>query len=378
MKKWFDIKARKHDQGSQANVAQVTIDGIIGGGSWWDDGGVASDAFMNAMNALGDLQEIHIDLNSPGGSVSDGLTIANFLRAHPARVVVNVLGQASSIASVIAASADEVNMGLGSFGLLHYPWTAAVGNADEFRDLAKDLDTIGDGILDTYLARIGEDRREELEGLIRGDIGQGTILSAQQWLDLGLADSMMETKAAATACLVELGGALAKMGEEAQARLHPSSAEQLTAVGVLAAALELEEDAVEGDLEAVQEQLQARMFTQPQELEAQELASMTLEELQAACPRLIEDIQAGVDAPGKVKAERDRVLALMNACKTTGDYGALEKLVTEDWDADKGADFVLTAAAAAPGIHSQHSPEGGQNTGIDTKAIYGRRNNRAQ
>lgn len=75
----------------------------------------------------------------------------------------------------------------------------AIGNADELRALAGDLDKIADGIMAHYVARVGADNRERMQTLIKGDDGQGTILSAEEVVELGLADSVMvETKAAAS------------------------------------------------------------------------------------------------------------------------------------------------------------------------------------
>lgn len=371
MKNWLNVQALAGSDG----VAKITIDGIIGRG-WWEDDMVASNDFMNQVKSLGELTEIQIDMNSPGGSVTDGLTIANYLREHSAKVIVNVLGQASSIASVIAAAADVVNMGLGSFMLVHQPWSAMAGNADEFRAEAKALDTIMDGIMDAYLARVGEERRDELMALIKGDDYQGTILSASDAVALGLADSMLESKAAASACMTSLFQAMAAASEELREKLgsdqeedEEPAAEDLAVV--VATALGISAADVLGDLTGLADRLAAYVSTS---LESVTLTLGYLEENQK--PLLAEIRKAAGDAAAA--AEIERVVDIVRACKTYGTYDSLEKLVSENWSAKQASDHMLAVAeASGSSIHSSHSPSGGHKATIDVKAIYGRRNQRS-
>lgn len=356
MKKWFEAKA-----GNDEGVAHITIDGEIGQ-SWWDNSGVSSNDFMNAVKALGELTEIHIDVNSPGGAVTDGLTIANYLRQHSARVVANVLGQASSIASVITAAADEVHMGLGAFMFVHKASSGMWGNTDHLAAMAKDLATVDAGILDVYVARVGEERRAEIEALIHGSDGNGTLISAEQAVELGLADSMLEVRAVAT-----IGSLVGCMQRGAvQYEDHVAHQGLITAV---AEGLGVEATELQGDYAAVT----AKIKTLLPEVEEFEI---TAEVLETASPELLQNIRAEAGTSA-LTAERERVTAIMKACATAGSFAHLDKLVTENWEADKAADYILAAASNQPPIHSTHSPEGGQRTGVDTKAIYARRNRKA-
>ena len=172
-------------------VASVIIDGAIGIDPW-DATGASSKAFIAKLEALGDINSIELTLNSPGGSVADGLAIANYLRRHPARVVVEVIGQASSIASVIACAGDEIRMAMGSFMYVHRAATVARGNAGQLRAMADDLELIDTGILDCYVQRVGVRRREEMRSLIAGTDGEGTLLTARECHLLGIADRVDE------------------------------------------------------------------------------------------------------------------------------------------------------------------------------------------
>lgn len=361
-KKWFEAKA-----GDSEGVAKITIDGEIGR-SWWDDDSVASSAFMNEIKAFGDLTEIVIDMNSPGGAVTDGLTIANYLKQHSAKVVVNVLGQASSIASVIAAAADEVHMGLGAFMMVHQPWTVVVGNADNMRAMAMDLDTINGGIIDAYVAKVGEDKRSDMEDAVKGTDGDGTILSASAAIDLGLADSMLEINAAAS--VSAMAKSMARAAEEAKVLLDVQTPEDkpMTTVQALALAFDLEPDQIQA------ENLAEWIQGQREKVGTLEASTITLAVLQAHHPELVTEIQNTTDHGAAVEtaltAESERIMEILKACATTGDFSNLEKLITEKWEAKQASDYILAAAAGGQHIHGTHSPEGGQNTGINSGKIY--------
>lgn len=347
-KPWFQAKAQTSGDTKQASI---TIDGEIGR-SWWDDDSVASSEFMNAVNALGDLDEIIIGMNSPGGSVTDGLTIANYLRAHKARVIVNVLGQASSISSVITAAADEVNMGLGSFGLLHNPWTFAMGNADQFRELAGNLDKISSGMMSHYLARAGEKNRARLEQLIKGESGEGTLLSADEWVEIGLADRVMnDVKAAASTSQMHLMTAMQKAQQQAAEKIRANQPSK-----------------------------------PPQGKTSTKEESMTLEELKAKHPELVQamkeemkaaalaDTQARADTAKAeaVTAERARAAAIIVACQTTNQPQLVAKLIENGMAEDQAKEYVFDVAAASGNktpVHTSHGDGLDPNAASDASRI---------
>lgn len=164
--------------------AEVYIYGDIGG---WFDGVVAED-FAKEIAAL-DVETLNVRINSPGGTVFDGVAIYNALAAHKARVVVHVEGIAASIASVIAMAGDEIRIGEAATIMIHKPWSFAIGNADALRKEAEVLDTLEGGIIDIYAARTGEDRKA-LEGMIAAE----TWLRGQEAVDAGFADVMVPAK----------------------------------------------------------------------------------------------------------------------------------------------------------------------------------------
>lgn len=107
-----------------------------------------------------DAEEIHLHINSPGGSVFEGVTIFNLLSDHPADVTVHIDGIAASIASVIALAGDTVNIAENGMVMIHNPSVLAWGDAEVMRKHAEILDRIKDAILNTYESRTKLERSD--------------------------------------------------------------------------------------------------------------------------------------------------------------------------------------------------------------------------
>jgi ATP-dependent protease ClpP protease subunit len=153
-------------------------------GQDWYGNGVTAKKFRDDLSAVGDVQDIVVRINSPGGEVFDGFAIYNALKQHPAKVVVHVDGLAASIASVIAMAGDEVVMGEGAMFMIHSPWTLAMGNADQLRDMADTLDKVEVGLVDAYVAKTGKSR-EDVEEWMNGE----TWFTRDEAIEAGLADA---------------------------------------------------------------------------------------------------------------------------------------------------------------------------------------------
>lgn len=168
--------------------ADIYINGQIGE-NWWDENAVAAADFIRTVNALGELTTINLFINSPGGSVSDGTAIHNFLKRHKATVNVEVLGEASSIASVIAMAGDIINMPSNAIMMIHDPMSPMMGyfNSDELRNLAERLDVVRDAILSSYVNRTGKDS-EEVQALMQKE----TYMTGAQAVEMGFADNLLD------------------------------------------------------------------------------------------------------------------------------------------------------------------------------------------
>ena len=98
---WYKISA-------QGETAEISIFGDIGA-SWFDDSVSLAD-FKKDFDAVKDAASIRLLINSPGGSVMDGIGIYNLISSIRQKVTVEVLGMAASIASIVALAGKELVM----------------------------------------------------------------------------------------------------------------------------------------------------------------------------------------------------------------------------------------------------------------------------
>lgn len=154
----------------------------------WSGGGVTANRISAALRSIGS-KDITVRINSPGGDMFEGIAIYNLLRAHPARVTVEVLGWAASAASVIAMAGDEIRMGLGSFMMVHNAWGVVIGNRHDMRDAATLFDRFDAAIADIYQARTGM-KRSDIEQLMDAE----TFMTAAQAVENGFADAINDAE----------------------------------------------------------------------------------------------------------------------------------------------------------------------------------------
>lgn len=103
--------------------ADIFIYGEITKYAWTEEGEHSATTFKQELDELGDVDIINLYVNSPGGSVFEGITIHNMLKRHKAKVTAHVDALAASIASVIIMAADEIRMPSNSMLMIHNPWT---------------------------------------------------------------------------------------------------------------------------------------------------------------------------------------------------------------------------------------------------------------
>lgn len=159
--------------------------------SSWDYEDVTSaQSFRKDLESLGNVKNINVMINSPGGSVGDGLTIASLLQRHSAYVTAYVDGMACSIASVIACSADKLVMGRSSLLMVHNALTYTYGSAKDLRKQADDLDAVTASLRQMYLMKAGDKLTEEK---IKELMDNESWLSAKECVELGLCDEILES-----------------------------------------------------------------------------------------------------------------------------------------------------------------------------------------
>ena len=125
---------------------EIIIDGVIGG---WD---VDAQEVVSKLSSMSG--DVTIKLNSVGGSVIDGITIYNALKAYDkGEIIVEIGAVAASIASYIALAGDLVVAKSNSVYMIHNAWLPAVGDFVELRKAADISEGLSSIIANAYVAK---------------------------------------------------------------------------------------------------------------------------------------------------------------------------------------------------------------------------------
>ncbi|WP_097865969.1 head maturation protease, ClpP-related [Streptomyces sp. rh34] len=178
---WYEIR-----NATDADEAELLIYDEIGG--WF---GNTPGEIVDELRAV-TAPNLRVRINSPGGSVFDGIAIANAIRLHPANVTVQVDGIAASAASVIAMAGDRIVMTPQSQLMIHDASGMAYGNSADMTTMATLLDTQSDNIADAYAERAGGTREEWRERMR----AESWYLAAEA-VAAGLADEVLPSRKAA-------------------------------------------------------------------------------------------------------------------------------------------------------------------------------------
>ena|ERR1035437_8129841 len=218
---WYRIAAADAAAPGQVDILLYSEIGMWGIGA---DQFVADLANVNAHT-------INLHVNSPGGSVFDGLAIYNSLVQHPANIIAHVDGWAASIASVIICAADTINIGAAAQIMIHQPFSICMGSAADMRLEASVLDKIEQSIIGIYAARTGGDPVE-----IAAQMAAETWFLGSEAVESGYADVCVPNKTPAKPA--------AKMNADFFGTIFPHLPEQVRAN--LHSAASVDEKSVKG------------------------------------------------------------------------------------------------------------------------------------
>lgn len=148
---------------------------------------IAQLLFLANEDSKGD---IHLYVNSPGGSVSAGLGIIDTMNFVQCDVSTYIIGQAASMGSLIAASgARGKRFSLpNSRNLMHQPLIGGVleGQATDLEIEAREMLRIRDRLYEIYASATGQSREK-----IEADCDRNKWLDEKEMLDYGLIDRVL-------------------------------------------------------------------------------------------------------------------------------------------------------------------------------------------
>lgn len=136
--------------------------------------------------------DIHLYVNSPGGSVTAGLGIIDTMNFVPCDVATYIIGQAASMGSIISASGAKGKRYTlrHSRNLMHQPLLSGVmeGQATDLEIEAREMLRLRDMLYSIYSSATGQTAEK-----IADDCERNKWLGADEMLEYGLVDGVLES-----------------------------------------------------------------------------------------------------------------------------------------------------------------------------------------
>ena len=173
-------------------MREIRLDGYIDEEVWFGDEFTPQMVRDALYGEKGDLQDdVHITLNSYGGSVNAATKIHDEIQGYPGQVRMTISGTAASAATMVAMAADELNMTPGSMFMIHDPSMWAMGNVRDMEDAIRMLNAHKDAILNTYETRC-KTSRETVAQMMADE----TWMDSKTALEYGFVDAVASKKEA--------------------------------------------------------------------------------------------------------------------------------------------------------------------------------------
>lgn len=158
-----------------------------------DESANAVVAQLLYLQSVDPTADVHLYINSPGGSVTAGLAIYDTMQYISCDVATYCIGQCASMGAVLlTAGAPGKRYALpNSRVMIHQPLAGMEGTAEEIMIHAKEFRFIKEKINQILLKHSGRTLEE-----IRRDTDRDNFMSAEEARNYGLVDHVVETLAA--------------------------------------------------------------------------------------------------------------------------------------------------------------------------------------
>jgi len=137
-------------------------------------------------------EKVNLKINSPGGSIFEGIAIMSQMGGEDIIIEACVEGMAASMASVVLQGAHKRKMVKGGRLMVHQGHGGAFGSATQIRDYADLLESLNKTMADIYAKRSKRDTKYILENWMAE--GKDTWFTAEQALKEGLIDEIVDGK----------------------------------------------------------------------------------------------------------------------------------------------------------------------------------------
>ena len=148
---------------------------------------VAQMLFLESSNKE---KPINFYINSPGGSVTAGMSIYDTMQLIKCPVHTIVIGMAASMGSFLASAGTGTRMVLpNSRHMIHQPLGGTSGQASDVEIQYKELQFWKDKLTELYAKHTGQS-----VDILRADMDRDNFMSAERAVEYGLADRIIESR----------------------------------------------------------------------------------------------------------------------------------------------------------------------------------------
>lgn len=154
------------------------------GPAWW--GLIDAASVMAGLKQM-DGKHVTVRLNTPGGSVDEGIAMFNAFRAHKGGVTTIVDSLAASMGSYLLQAGEQRIVASNAMVMVHDPWTISIGNSAQMRKDADILDKYAQRMIPDYAKRSGK-TEDEIKALMAAE----SWYAGQEIVDAGFADSVQD------------------------------------------------------------------------------------------------------------------------------------------------------------------------------------------
>ena len=161
---------------------EFLIDGEIG--SW----GMSASTVREYLSSI--TGDVKVTLDSPGGSVFEGISIHNAFKEYDKGTVTMVMGSlVASITTYIAMAGDKIIAHDNSTFMIHNAWTFTYGDENELRKVADVLAGLSSLIAKKYISKTGKSKQ-----IIKQAMDKESYYFGNEILDFGFCDEIISTE----------------------------------------------------------------------------------------------------------------------------------------------------------------------------------------
>ncbi len=167
---------------------EVMIYQDIGDDPFSGNEGFTAKTFSDALKDIPNTRALDLRINSAGGSVWEGLAIKTRLNEWKGKKTASIDGMAASVASWMAMDKNiELRAPRHAQMFIHDAWGMCMGNAEDMRSQAKDLDTTSQQIAQMYADKSGRSV-DECRSLMKVN----SLFTAEQGHEMGFIDKLTD------------------------------------------------------------------------------------------------------------------------------------------------------------------------------------------